>query len=77
MEFDPRNNVIALCVQGMGMEDKAKPEAASRLFLQAWDEATNDFEKFTAAYYVARHQETIRDKMQWLESSLRFALEIA
>ena len=76
MEFDPRNNVIALCVQGMGMEDKGKPEAASRLFLQAWDEATNDFEKFTAAYYVARHQETVRDKLHWLETSLRFALKI-
>jgi rifampin ADP-ribosylating transferase len=55
MEFDPRNNVVALCVQGMGMEDKGKPEEASRLFLQAWNEATNDFERFTAAYYVARH----------------------
>jgi rifampin ADP-ribosylating transferase len=76
MEFDPRNNVIALCVQGMGMEDKGKPEAASRLFLQAWNEATNDFEKFTAAYYVARHQETVSDKLQWLETSLRFALKI-
>jgi rifampin ADP-ribosylating transferase len=76
MEFDPRNNVIALCVQGMGMEDKGKPEEASRLFLQAWNEATNDFEKFIAAYYVARHQETVRDKLQWLETSLRFALKI-
>jgi rifampin ADP-ribosylating transferase len=76
MEFDPRNNVIALCVQGMGMEDKGKPEEASRLFLQAWNEATNDFEKFTAAYYVARHQATVRDKLQWLETSLRFALKI-
>jgi rifampin ADP-ribosylating transferase len=76
MEFDPRNNVIALCVQGMGMEDTGKTEEASRLFLQAWKEATNDFEKFTAAYYVARHQETVRDKLQWLETSLRFALKI-
>jgi Rifampin ADP-ribosyl transferase len=76
MEFDPRNNVIALCLQGMGMEDKGKPEAASGLFLQAWNEATNDFEKFTATYYVARHQETVRDKLHWLETSLRFALKI-
>jgi hypothetical protein len=52
MEFDPRNNVIRLCLQGMGMEEKGDPEEASRLFLQAWNEATNDFEKYTAAYYV-------------------------
>jgi len=60
----------------MGMEDIGQPEAASRLFLQAWNEATNDFEKFTAAYYVARHQATVSDKLQWLETSLRFALKI-
>jgi hypothetical protein len=76
MEFDPRNNVIKLCVQGMGMEEKGKPEEASRLFLQAWKEATNDFEKFTAAYFVARHQKSVQDKLKWLETSLQFALKI-
>src|SRR5436189_5223741 len=76
MEFDPRNNVIALCVQGMSMEDKGKPEAASRLFLQAWNEATNDFEKFTAAHYVARHQKSVVDKLTWDETALTFALNI-
>ena len=76
MEFDPRNNVIRLCVQGMYMEGKGEPVEASRLFLQAWNEATNDFEKFTAAYYVARHQDKAPDKLKWLETSLRFALNI-
>jgi rifampin ADP-ribosylating transferase len=76
MEFDPRNNVIKLCVQGMDMEGKGKPEEASRLFLQAWNEATNDFEKFTAAHYVARHQKNVFDKLNWLETSLQFALKI-
>ena len=76
MEFNPSNNVIKLCVQGMGREEKGDPDGASRLFLQAWNEATNDFEKFTAAYYVARHQKNIRDKLKWLETSLQFALKI-
>lgn len=60
----------------MGAEDKGQPEEAGRLFLQAWNESTNDFERFTAAYYVARHQDTVRDKLKWLETSLRFALNI-
>lgn len=77
MEFNPSNNVIKLCIQGMGMEEKGEAEAASRLFLQAWNEATNDFEKFTAAYYLARHQKTVSDKLEWLETSLRFALKIS
>src|SRR3954466_8217600 len=77
MEFDPNNNVIKLCVQGIDMEEKGKPEEASRIFLQAWNEATNEFEKFTAAYYVARHQKNVRDKLKWLETSLQSALKIS
>jgi rifampin ADP-ribosylating transferase len=60
----------------MDMETKDKPSEAVKLFLQAWNEATNDFEKFTAAYYVARHQQNVLDKLQWLETCLQFALKI-
>lgn len=76
MEFDPRNKVIRLCIQGMGMEDEGGPDEASRLFLQAWNEAADDFEKFTAAYYVAQHQANAADKLQWLETALQFALKL-
>ncbi len=76
MEFNPNNTIIKLCLQGMDMEGKGKPEEASRLFLQAWNEATNDFEKFTAAYYVARHQQNSSDKLKWYETALAFALKI-
>ena len=76
MEFNPNNNIVKLCLQGMDLEGKSKPEEASRIFLQAWNEATNDFEKFTAAYYVARHQKNISDKLKWLETALQFALKI-
>ena len=58
------------------MEEKGDAEKASRLFLQAWNESTNDFEKYIAAYYVARHQENLRDKLEWLETSLQFASKI-
>ena len=76
MEFDPRNNIIKLCIQGIGKEEQGQAQEASKLFLQAWKESTNDFEKFTAAYYVARHQENFRDRLKWLETSLKFALKI-
>jgi len=59
----------------MDAEGKGKPEEASRLFLQAWNEATDDFEKFIAAHFVARHQQTVADKLQWLETALQFALK--
>jgi len=60
----------------MDMEGKANAEEASRLFLQAWNEATNDFEKYIAAYYVARHQEDVADKLKWLETALQLALKV-
>src|SRR5580698_6886079 len=76
MDFNPNNNVIKLCVQGMDLEGKGKPEEASRLFFQAWNEATNDFEKFTGAHFVARHQKNVSDKLKWLETALQFALKV-
>jgi tetratricopeptide (TPR) repeat protein len=76
MEFNPNNHIIKLCLQGMDLEGKGKPEEASKIFLQAWNEASNDFEKFLAAHYVARHQKNISDKLKWLETALQLALKI-
>lgn len=76
MEFNPNNNIVKLCLQGMTMEDQDNPEEASKLFLQAWKEGTNDFEKFLAAHYVARHQKNGSDKLKWLETALQFASKI-
>ncbi|HEY2649447.1 MAG TPA: NAD(+)--rifampin ADP-ribosyltransferase [Puia sp.] len=76
MEFSPFNNIVKLCLHGMVMEEKGKPEEASKLFLQGWNEATNDFEKFLAAHYVARHQKTVSDRLRWLETTLEYATKI-
>jgi len=76
MEFDPNNNVVKLCLQGMAFEGQNKPEEALRLFLQAWNEATNDFEKYLAAHYVTRHQKKVPDKLHWAQTTLQFALKI-
>ena len=76
MQFDPENNIIKLCAQGMEMEGMGEPEKAHKLFLQAWKESTNDFEKFTSAHYVARHQKTVTDKLKWDNTALQLALKI-
>lgn len=75
MQFDPNNTVIKLCARGMELEAK-QPAEAKALFMQAWNEATNDFEKFTAAHYVARHQNSIEEKLHWDKTALDFALKI-
>lgn len=76
MEFSPFNPVIRLCIQGMAMEESGRAEDAAQLFLQAWNEATNDHERYLAAHYVSRHQETTAEKLQWLETALQFATKI-
>lgn len=75
MLIDPNNNVVRLCAQGMDQEGKGNPEDAGKLFLLAWAEATNDFEKFIAAHYVARHQHSVADKLKWGQNG--FAISIA
>lgn len=76
MEFNPHNPVIKRCMEAMALEGAGQPVEAGKLFLKAWDEATNDFEKFIAAYYVARHQKNVSGKLEWLETALQFALKI-
>jgi rifampin ADP-ribosylating transferase len=76
MEFNPNNKVVKLCMQGMETEGNEKTGEAGRIFLEAWNEATNDFEKYLAAYYVARNQKGVGDKLKWLETALQLALKI-
>ncbi len=65
MQFDPENNVVKLCAQGMQNEAEGKIEDAHKLFQQAWDIAGNDFEAFTAAHYLARNQKDANDALKW------------
>lgn len=76
MEFSPNNKIVRLCIQGMQLEEQGKPDEASKLFAQAWDEATYDFEKFISAHFIARVQKNGSDRLSWLETTLQFALKI-
>lgn len=76
MEFSPFNHIVKLCLQGINFEENDKPEEASKIFFQAWNEATNDFEKFLAAYYVARHQKNVGERLNWYQTALRHALAV-
>lgn len=76
MEFSPNNHIVKLCLQGMGEAEKGKHGEADRLFLQAWNEAADDSEKFIAAHAVARHQKNVTDKLAWLDTALQLAVTI-
>ncbi len=71
--MDPNNPVVKLCVQGMECEAKGHFAEALELFTSAWVQSTNDFEKCTAAHYVARHQKDPLDTLMWNQRSLDHA----
>lgn len=74
MQLDPENPIVKLCAKGMDME--GHPDVAKSIFQQAWNEALTNEEKFIAAHYVARHQNSISDKLKWDKVALELALEI-
>lgn len=75
-KFDPNNVVIKLCMSGMNTEDGGDDEGATKMFHQAWNEAQDDYERFIAAYHLARKQKIISDKLKWMETSLQCAINI-
>ena len=76
MEFNPNNPVVKLCAQGMEAEVQGDIETARKLFTEAWERATNDFEAFTAAHYMARNQPDLEDELRWNLIALEKALKL-
>jgi tetratricopeptide (TPR) repeat protein len=76
MEFSPNNPIVKLCLQGMTAEEKGNALEANAIFLQAWNEATNDHERFLAAYFVARQQKDVSNTLKWLQTALQLALNV-
>ena len=60
----------------MAMEDNGRQDEAVKKFVQAWNEATENFEKFIVAHYIARHQKSVSERLTWLQTGLQFALKI-
>ena len=75
MQFDPHNTIVKLCSEGMNLEGQGKKDEALKIFMQAWDEAKDNLEKFISAHYVARHQQNPSEKLKWDETALGFALK--
>jgi len=72
IQFDPNNKIVQLCAKGM----ESNGEEATSLFMQAWNEAENDTERFAAAHYVARVQDNVADKLNWDIIALEIAQRI-
>ena len=71
--MDPNNPVVKLCAAGISAEMAGRRDEAARLYQDAWNARTNDYESCIAAHYVARLQSTPENALHWNAEALRFA----
>lgn len=76
MDIDPGNKVVQLCAEGMNAEFEGKLEESEALFKRAWELASDEFDAFIAAHYIARRQLSLEDKLKWNLESYRLANKI-
>ncbi len=68
--IDPDNPIVRLCAQGMEAERKGETAEALLLFVQAWQQSTDDYDACVAAHYIARHQKAATETLRWNQESL-------
>jgi hypothetical protein len=61
----------------MQAEYAGRLEAASALFMQAWEAAADDYEACIAAHFVARHQPDPSASLHWNAVALKRAQAVA
>ena len=71
MNIDPENPVVALCAAGMAVEGDR--EHARTLFERAWSICRDDYDATIAAHFLARHQPSAAETLDWNERALRHA----
>lgn len=59
------NPVVKLCAEGMQAEAEGRPDEALALFNQAWAASQDDYDACVAAHFVARHQDSPQQMLQW------------
>ncbi|AGY80809.1 NAD(+)--rifampin ADP-ribosyltransferase [Carnobacterium inhibens] len=76
MKFDPSNPIIQLCMKGMALEESGNLDDAIEAFIEAWNQTSDDYERFIAAYHLGLRQNNVDDKLKWMKKSLACALKI-
>lgn len=76
MKFDPNNPIIKLCMKAMSLEESEKIDETITVLHKAWDQASDDYEKFLVAYHLGIRQKSNMDKLKWMKTSLSSALRI-
>lgn len=75
--MDPNNPVVKLCGAGIAAEAEGRPADAKACFEQAFAESRDDYEACIAAHYVARHQPSTEQELEWNRVALERADRVA
>ena len=75
--MDTNNPVIKLCIAGSQAEFEKRAADACRLYRQAWEAVSNDYEACIAAHYMARCPELPEDVLRWNQEALDRANVVA
>lgn len=68
--FNPKNPTVAACVLSMRLTAQGKQPEANEILQQTFQQVTNPFEKFIAAFQIASLTSDDRSKCKWLEKAL-------
>lgn len=71
--MDTSNPIVELCARGMAAEATDGADAARGLFQEAWERRSDDFDACVAAHYLARHQPSAEERLEWNACALRHA----
>jgi tetratricopeptide (TPR) repeat protein len=74
--MDTDNPVVMLCIEGMQAEAEGRVNDAQAMFLRAWSLRQDSYDACIAAHYVARHQPTANDTLQWNQEALHQAANV-
>ena len=71
--MDTNNTIIKLCIEGTQAEFDGRLGDACKLYRQAWEKSTNDYEACIAAHYVARCHQSPEETLRWNREALERA----
>jgi hypothetical protein len=71
--MDPNNPVVKLCAAGISAEMAGRHDEAAKLYQDAWNARTGNYEACIASHYLARLQPSPVDALHWNSEALRFA----
>lgn len=74
--MDVSSRTAQLCIAGTKAEFERRVDDARRLYLEAWDAATDDYDASVAAHYVAHLEQDPAKALRWnLEALARARLD--